>query len=103
MYGPPDCERVERLIRRRWSAEQVVAWLKRGRRVRTRVMSRSTIYRYLHRDKAKGGVLWRYSRGLTKKWRKLYRSQDSRGRLGGKRSIDERPPGAHNRSRARHW
>ena len=99
-FGPERYEQVDRLLRRRWSPEQVAGVLRR--RVRGQ-MSRSTIYRHLHRDKAAGGDLWRHMRGMTKKWRKRYRSQDWRGTLRGKRLIDDRPKAAHSRSRIGHW
>lgn len=99
-FGLEQYERVNGLLRRRWSPEQVAETLKSRRR---RQMSRSTIYRHLHRDKAEGGDLWRYMRGMTKKWRKRYRSQDWRGVLRGKRLIDDRPKSAHSRSRIGHW
>lgn len=99
-FGVEQYEQVNTLLRRRWSPEQVAGVLNSRRR---RHMSRATIYRHLHRDKAQGGDLWRYMRGMTKKWRKRYRSQDWRGTLRGKRLIDDRPKSAHSRSRVGHW
>lgn len=93
-------EQVRRLLRQQWSPEQVAGALKQARH---KSMSRSTIYRRIHRDKRQGGDLWRHMRGMTKRWRKRYRSEDWRGVLKGKRLIDDRPKSAHARSRIGHW
>nr|WP_228550784.1 IS30 family transposase [Endozoicomonas sp. OPT23] len=64
---------------------------------------RSTIYRYIWRDKHAGGNLWTYLRGSHKKRRKRYRSKDSRGWVSGKRHISERPASVETRKQKGHW
>ena len=91
---------VARLLRRRWSPEQVAGVLKkRG----TLNISHETIYRRIRWDKRAGGDLWRYTRIISKFGRKRYRSIDSRGVLPGKRSIAERPSEVAQRQQLGHW
>ena len=77
-----------------WSPEQV-SLMFRWRGVMN--ISHETIYRYIWRDKRKGGVLYRHLRQSCKRRRKRYRSHDSRGILCGKRDISERPTAAEKR------
>ncbi len=98
-FGIDEWRVVEKLLREKWSPEQIS-----GRLENDNVLSISyaTIYRYVRRDKKQGGDLYKCLR-LPKKWRKRHRSRDYRGRLGGKRHISERPPSAENRTRKGHW
>ncbi len=88
------CERdfaiVRRLLRKEYSPEQIVGHIRRFKLMKRR-MSHETIYQYIWRDKAAGGMLWRHLRQSTKQRRKRYNAYDSRGRLAGKRHISERP------------
>ena len=79
---------VARLVRRRFSPEQIVGVWQRTGGLR---ISHETIYRQIRWDKRVGGDLWRYTRILSKFGRKRYRSHDSRGVLPGKRPIGDRP------------
>lgn len=91
---------VERLIRRRWSPQQIV-----GRR-RSRgeaTMSKETIYRHVRRERRQGGELWRSLRIMSKFGRKHRGSPATRGRLIGKRHISERPAKAEARLEQGHW
>jgi len=91
---------VARLLRKKWSAEQIAGTLKkRG----TLHISHETIYRRIRWDKRAGGDLWRHTRIMSKFGRKRYRSRDSRGVLPGKRSIAERPPEVEQRQEFGHW
>ncbi|MGH7216097.1 MAG: IS30 family transposase [Nitrospiraceae bacterium] len=82
-----------------WSPEQIAGRLREEGLLR---ISHETIYRYVWSDWLRGGSLHLYLRGARKQRRKRYRSYDSRGRLGGKRHISERPAGAEKRSRIGH-
>lgn len=62
-----------------------------------------TIYRYIHDNKADGGVLYRKLRHGLKKKRKKYGSSDKRGQIPDKRMIDERPAYVDNRNTFGHW
>jgi IS30 family transposase len=99
-FGPSQWARIQALLQQEWSPEQVAGWLRLHGLL---YISHETIYRYVWRDKRHGGYLYKHLRGNTKQRRKRYRSYDSRGRIAGKRSINERPPGAENRTRVGHW
>ena len=88
------------LLREDWSPEQISGWLRVWQVFR---ISHQSIYRYVWYDRFYGGSLYKHLRQAGKRWRKLYRSHDSRGVLPGKRHISERSMGAENRSRFGHW
>lgn len=92
--------RVQALLRQDWSPEQVAGWLRRRGEL---AISHETIYRYIWADKRAGGDLYRHLRGARKRFRKRYRSYDSRGRLAGKRPITARPAAAEQRTAIGHW
>ena len=87
-FTTQDFARVEGLLCRQWSPEQVAGHLRRAGLLS---ISHETIYRHVWRDKAAGGPLYTHLRGARKRRRKRYGSYDSRGRLAGKRLISERP------------
>lgn len=87
-------------LERKWSPEQIAGRL---RLLGVLWISHETIYRYVWEDKHAGGTLYTHLRQASKQRRKRRNSKDSRGRMRGKRSIDERPPGAENRSRIGHF
>lgn len=95
-----DFQRIERLLYRQWSPEQVVGHLRRSRAL---VISHETIYRHIWRDKKTGGLLYTHLRGAQKRRRKRYGHYDSRGRLAGKRHISARPASVESRSQIGHW
>lgn len=99
-YKAKDWRIIEYLLKEYWSPEQISLVL---RLKKILWISHQTIYTYIHKDRKKGGLLWKFLRQSKKKRRKGYGRADSRGVLGGKRSLDKRPPGAHNRSRIGHF
>ena len=99
-YGPTEFEPIETLIRQRFSPEQIVG---RSRLERQSVMSHETIYRWIWTDKRSGGSLWQSLRCARKQKRKRYGRYDSRGRLAGKRPIEQRPAVVANRGRIGDW
>ena len=99
-FSAADMARVARLIRRKWSPEQISGTLQKNGALR---ISHETIYRRIRWDKKVGGDLWRHTRFMSKFGRKRYRSHDSRGVLPGKRSIAERPAEVAHRQRIGHW
>ena len=86
-------------LRELWSPEQIAGRLAVFGLLN---ISHETIYKYVWKDRELGGRLYTYLRQHSKHLRKRYAAYDSRGRLAGKRSISERPPGAENRSRFGH-
>ncbi|MGA9875484.1 MAG: IS30 family transposase [Solirubrobacteraceae bacterium] len=99
-YGPAAFESIETLIRQGFSPEQVVG---RRKLEGQAVMSHETIYRWIWTDKRCGGTLWRHLRGARKRRRKRYGRYDSRGRLAGKKLIEQRPAVVASRERIGDW
>ena len=99
-FEPTQLARVEQLLCRQWSPEQVSGHL---RRTREMSISHETIYLHIWRDETKGGSLHTHLRGARKHCRKRYRSYDSRGRLAGKRLIGQRAASIETRLRSGHW
>jgi len=99
-FEPEEVRLVRELMERKWSPQQISGRL-RARSVMS--IGTSTIYRWIRQDKARGGGLWLRTRRLSRRYRKGYRVSDNRGRLRGKRSIDERPPSVQRREAFGHW
>jgi IS30 family transposase len=99
-FSPEQLRQVEGLIAQCWSPEQVAGYLKRRRELR---ISHETIYRHIWRDRSRGGSLHHYLRCAIKQRRKRYGAYDSRGRLAGKRMIQERPASVESRASIGHW
>ena len=87
-------------LRMEWSPEQVSGRLSKDGSL---CISHETLYRYIWRDKRRGGSYYKLLRQAGKKRRKRYGAYDSRGRLAGKRHISERPAAAENRPLLSHW
>ena len=87
-------------IRKKWSPEQISAHLETHAAFS---MSHETIYRYILKDKKKGGSLYMHLRIMPKLRRKRYNTKDSRGVLPGKRHISTRPAEVEARQQLGHW
>jgi IS30 family transposase len=90
---------IEKQLRQDWSPEQVAGWLSRESQPR---VSHERIYQHIYADKARGGDLHRHLR-CRKQRRKRYGSYDRRGRMPGRRSIEERPQVVERRARFGDW
>ena len=99
-FSDADYQIVTHYLKRDWSPEQVSGHLRQHDKLR---ISHETIYRFVWRDKATGGELYRHLRGSRKQRRKRYNAYDSRGRLAGKRHISERPAEVERRETLGHW
>ena len=99
-FGRAELALVEKLLRKQWSPEQVSGHLKRTKQLS---ISHETIYRHVWRDLDAGGTLHLHLRCDRKQCRKRYGHYDSRGRLAGKRKIEERPAAVEGRRRIGHW
>lgn len=99
-YSEKDMSRVYSALRQRWSPEQIVGKFRADCVV---VPSHETIYRAIREDKRNGGELYRYTRIMSKKGRKRYRSRATRGVLVGKRHISERGAVVEQRLRVGDW
>lgn len=90
---------VRRLLKAQWSPEQISGTLKRLGELQ---ISYQTIYRYVRRDWKAGGSLWKELRRRYKR-RKRHYGLERRGRMQGKRMIDERPAAVEDRQEVGHW
>ncbi len=99
-FTDEDWDVVIKHLRMEWSPEQISGRLSKDGSL---CISHETIYRYIWRDKHRGGSRYKLLRQAGKKRRKRYGAYDSRGRLAGKRHISERPSAADNRSCVGHW
>lgn len=99
-FTPDQWSKVLRLIEMDYSPEQVAHIIPQffGFSI-----SHETIYQYILYDKKKGGSWYKHLRIMPKRRRKRYNSHDSRGRLAGKRMIDERPDEINQRLSIGHW
>ena len=87
-------------LKQEWSPEQISGRLKKDGALH---ISHESIYRYIWRDKRRGGTRYKLLRQAGKKRRKRYGAYDSRGRLAGKRHISERPAAVEDRTQVGHW
>lgn len=99
-FGIVQWRLVESLLKKQWSPEQICGHLRASSLLS---ICHETIYRYVKKDRKYGGELYKNLRHWRKKWRKRYRSKDSRGRLFGKRMITERPASVDQRAHTGHW
>lgn len=93
-------EMIIQLLRQEWSPEQISDYLRQKEQC---YISFQTIYRWIRKDRRRGGSLYKNLRIVPKRRRKRYRSKDFRGILAGKRLISERPAYINNRSLIGHW
>ena len=91
--------RVDELLKQQWSPEQVADTLKKYGEFQ---ISFQTIYRHVRRDWRAGGGLYLELRRRYKR-RKSHYGLERRGRLQGKRMIDERSAAVESRLEPGHW
>ncbi|NSL56873.1 IS30 family transposase [Uliginosibacterium aquaticum] len=99
-FSPAQWQKVESLLRQKWSPEQISGSLRVSEEWS---ISHEAIYRYILRDKKAGGSLFKCMRIMPKLRRKRYNSKDSRGVLAGKRHISERSEAIEQRLQIGHW
>ena len=90
---------IKSLIEDDWSPEQIHGWLQVNMDM---TVSHEWIYQYILSDKQAGGSLYRHLR-CKKKRKKRYGSNDRRGNLKNRVSIDQRPDVVEDRSRIGDW
>ena len=91
---------IERLLRQELSPQQIVDYLKRDKSLS---LHHETVYQLIYADKRSGGDLYSHLRIASKPYRKRYGHYDRRGKLIGRRDIDERPGIVESRSRIGDW
>jgi len=94
--GSEQIRYIEKYITQEWSPEQISHTMQNAGINR---VSHETIYRYLEMDRARGGTLYTHLRHKSRKYRKRYGSNDRRGQIRNRVSIDERPEIVDKRSR----
>lgn len=91
---------ISRLLAVWWSPQQISHALRMGG---VAMVCHESIYQYIREDRLSGGNLHQYLRCFRKKRRKRHGTYDSRGRLAGKRMIDDRPQEIHSRMEFGHF
>ena len=93
-------QRVEFYIEQDWSPEQISGCLALEENIH---ISHETIYKHIWADKRAGGDLYTHLRGSRKKKKKRYGTNDRRGQIKDRVSIDERPEVVDNKDRIGDW
>ena len=83
-----------------WSPEQISGWLKKQGR---ESVSHETIYKYIWRNKKKGGSLYRQLRHNGKKYNKRSKGTAGRGCIPNRVDIDQRPALVEEKRRIGDW
>ncbi len=91
---------IEKLLQVDLSPEQVVGRLNLEGKIK---LHHETVYQYIYKDKANGGLLYKQLTRACKKYKKRYGSNDRRGQLVNRTSIDERPEVVDLKSRIGDW
>jgi IS30 family transposase len=89
---------VEEHIKTDWSPEQISGWFKKE----GISISHERIYQHIYANKQQGGSLWKHLR-CQKKRRKRRGSNDRRGQIIDRVSIEKRPAVVDTRSRLGDW
>lgn len=92
--------RVIEYLSLEWSPEQISGYLKNEG---NNWVSHETIYQYILEDKENGGQLYKQLRHSGKKRKKRYASNDRRGEIKNRVSIDQRPKSIEKRERIGDW
>ena len=98
-FNRKDWSLIRALLQERLSPEQISGRLALEG---TLQVSHQTIYRYIRKDKRRGGELYRLLRQPAR-YRKRYGGKEKRGHLPGKRHISERPAAVERRKQFGHW
>jgi len=93
-------EWIDGLLNNDLSPEQIAGRLDLEDKI---TLHHETIYQYIYKDKANGGVLYKKLTRACKKYKKRYGSYDKRGQLVNRISIDERPNIVDLKSRIGDW
>jgi IS30 family transposase len=95
---------IEDIVRKRlkdkWSPEQISGRLKVENKA---TVSHETIYQFIYNDQKSGGDLYTHLRQNHKKRRKRTKTNDRRGQIPDRTSIDERPVVVDTKGRVGDW
>lgn len=87
-------------LRQEWSPEQIRGYCHENN---IPMVSHERIYLFIWEDMANGGALHKHLRHQRKRYKKRYGSQDKRGTIPERISIDERPAIVDEKSRLGDW
>ncbi len=93
-------ESVKTYLKQDWSPEQISGWLKVEKKAH---VSHETIYQYVYAEQRNGVMLYKHLRTCRKKHRKRLKTNDRRGQIPNRISIDERPAVVANKERVGDW
>ena len=93
-------EHIELKLKQEWSPEQISGSMETYHLPR---ISHETIYQHILIDKRHGGTLYKHLRQFNKKRKKRYGSNDKRGQIKERISIDERPRAVDDKARLGDW
>jgi IS30 family transposase len=91
---------IDDKLQQEWSPEQISGWLKKEETIS---LSHERIYQHVWTDKRQGGDLHTHLRQSNKRRKKKYGSQDKRGQIRNRVSIDERPDSVAQKERIGDW
>ena len=91
---------VKKYLKQDWSPEQISGWLEKNNKP---AVSHETIYQFVIDDQKDGDELYKHLRLGRKKRRKRIKSNDRRGQIPNRVSIDERPAVVDNKERVGDW
>jgi IS30 family transposase len=90
---------IEEKIRQDWSPEQISPWMRKNESIN---VSHEWIYQYIYANKKAGGELHKHLR-CQKKRRKRYGSNERRGKIANRVSIEQHPAIVEERKRLGDW
>ena len=97
-------QEVKRLIKNclalDWSPEQICGWFRLHHIIN---LHHESVYRYLLKDKAEGGLLYKQLRHQGKPYRKRYGYANNRTGIPDRVDIEKRPEAVNNREVFGHW
>ena len=91
---------VVQLLKQDWSPEQISGYFKKNNKP---TVSHETIYQFVINDQKSGGDLFKHLRLRRKKRRKRLKTNDRRGQIPNRISIDKRPDIVNNKERTGDW
>ena len=86
---------IEAALKKDWSPEQIAG--------RTGLASMESIYAYVYRDKARGGMLWKHLRCQKEKRKRYGSGRDRRGQIPDRIPIAQRLPEVDAKQRLGDW
>jgi len=97
---PETVRRIEKLLLRKWSPEQIS---NRLRKEDIPSVSDETIYQHIYDDTKSGGQLWRNLRRSRRRRKRRFPSEDRRGQIKDAVPIAKRGKQANKRKKRGHW